>query len=53
MCDFCIGKYKKIESGFYENDILWFDNSGHEYLTGRISINYCPMCGRNLKEGIF
>lgn len=21
--------------------------------TGRININYCPMCGRDLKEGIF
>lgn len=60
MCDFCIGKYKKIENGFCgdeiyldENDILCFDNSGHEYPTGRININYCPMCGRDLKEGIF
>ena len=55
MCEFCSGEYRKIENGFneeeiylYENNDLCFDNSGHEYPTGIIKINYCPMCGRKL-----
>lgn len=55
MCDFCCGKYKKIENGFNEEEIyldenndLCFDNSEHEYGIGIIKINYCPFCGRKL-----
>lgn len=57
MCDFCCGKYKKIENGFNEeeiyldeNDNLCFDNSGHEYGMGIIKINYCPFCGKKLEH---
>ena len=29
---------------------LYFDNSSREYARGYIKINYCPMCGKKLRE---
>lgn len=31
-------------------DVLFYDNSGGEYIRDTVKINYCPICGRKLKE---
>ena len=32
------------------HNILGYDNSSNEYATEYVEINYCPICGRKLKE---
>lgn len=32
-----------------EGNYLTFDNSSGEYARGAVEINYCPMCGHELK----
>lgn len=34
-----------------ENNLLGFDNSEGEYAECFVKINYCPMCGRDLRKG--
>lgn len=44
---------KETNSGIIfdsEENLLGFDNSAGEYAMQYIHINYCPMCGRDLKE---
>lgn len=33
-----------------DNNLLGFDNSEGEYAEGFAKINYCPMCGRDLRK---
>lgn len=54
-CEFCQERkpiedkelYTKIVMTKYGNTLL-YDNSADEYSYGRVSINYCPICGRKL-----
>lgn len=33
-----------------KNNLLGFDNSEGEYAEGFVKINYCPICGRDLRK---
>lgn len=33
-----------------DTNLLGFDNSEGEYAEGFVKINYCPMCGRDLRK---
>lgn len=61
-CWFCEGKGEAISQGgakayFYQAEYsisivpqIRYDNSGGEYAEGYLPINYCPLCGKNLRE---
>lgn len=53
-CNFCLG-YNSLETDEDNSSGIdvWMENSklhAQEYYEGIYSINYCPMCGRKLKE---
>lgn len=53
-CNFCLG-YNSLEADEDSSSGIdvWMENSklhAQEYYEGIYSINYCPMCGRKLKE---
>lgn len=37
-------------SVFLEDGELYFDSSSNEYPPSKIKINYCPICGRDLRS---
>ncbi|UDM74973.1 hypothetical protein [Vagococcus fluvialis] len=58
MCEYCDEEYhaKKIylENEYCHGDGAWVDGNqmevGISHETAYFKINYCPMCGRNIKE---
>lgn len=62
MCEYCEGdkfiledRYERGAASFkwmslHSNGLLVFNTDGNEYERGEVYINYCPMCGRKLKE---
>lgn len=62
MCEYCEGdkfiledRYERRARSFkwmnlHSDGLLVFNTDGNEYERGEVYINYCPMCGRNLKE---
>lgn len=37
-------------SVYLENDELYFDSSCNEYPHSKVKINFCPICGRDLRS---
>ena len=53
-CCFCEGKRIETENCsviYLSSSHLCFDNSDEEYSEGKIEINYCPFCGKQLEKG--
>ena len=64
MCNFCeegqliswktnkdiclIGKFSISRRYFYDENILYADNSDGEYASARLKIKFCPLCGKEL-----
>ena len=42
---------KKIDGVFFDKDCtMGFDNSSGEYASQYVSINYCPFCGKKVRD---
>lgn len=53
MLGIMIGKNPSEDDGMgikLYGDKLFFDNSSGEYTDGFVQINYCPFCGKELKN---
>jgi hypothetical protein len=53
MCKYCEGKEKQDEYGFYieqHKGNWWLNSIFYDIVQESSDINYCPMCGRKLKE---